>query len=275
MSLSPETARSFVALMPSLAPGADVGGMVKFFHEHAESLHASVAEIPGHDRIRAGLLRLLPALGLGDEERDGWIRGASLAMDAYEPEDRPGSLALRRPPAWVGLCILELKELQGGDPAGALAEAVALATRGFVAPGDSPAVGEGEVLWALSEAAAEVGWTDRADFLLEAAAQAPFDDPHNRGRVWLLRIFAGLDRDEDVDGDVAKLLAEDLDPQTRVQGLWIGAIRDRAADRIARSIERLQEATELVDAQEEPEIAARIREMLQALGVRPDGAAEA
>lgn len=277
MLFTPEQIAAWVAHLPALAPGADAGTALAWLREHLPAAEEAVAEQPGHDQVRAGLIRALP--GLGDAvEPTTWVSSARAALDAYDPEHQDGADHLRRTPAWVGLAALEVGLAEGRDAAQAQHGAKELAARGFRALQSEAQAGDGEVWWALAEAAADVGWTDHAEPLLRRAAEAPFADPHNRARVWLLRILERLEAgDEDVDEALDALLAlESVDGRTRVHGLWVGALRDRVAGRLARALTRLTEARDLLQADPgaDPAVLGRIERTIAALQ-GGGGAAEA
>jgi hypothetical protein len=276
MTVSNETASEFVAKLPTLSPGADVRDTLAFVQANREALLPALGESPGYERVRAGMLRLLEAVEPEADARVPLLEGAAKALEDYVPDAAPEK-ALRRPPAWVGISTLELGRLQGRDGAEVVGEAVQRAQAGFAALDDLTPSGPGETLWAMAEAAGDVGWYDWSHPLLDAAAEATFADDENRGRVWLLRILSRLERgDEEVGDAIEALLAlPELDPQTEVHALWIGALRDQASDAVPSAVARLERALGLVDVEEDPDVVKRLREALRALGVRPDGSAEA
>ncbi len=275
MPLDAQHAHTFVGLLPQLAPEADVSQARKFFLDHSEACREEFGRVPGFDQVRAGLVRLLPAV-VDEAERGPLLDQVEQALGAYAPSDDDGLASVRRHPAWVGLCSLELDEQRGRDE-DAVERALALAMKGFAAVERGTSTGEGEVLWALAEAAGEVGWQDRATPLLLAAARAIFEDEGNRARVMLVRILQRLEvDDEDVAEEVEALLALPVvDDQTRVHALWIGAHLDRTHGDVARFVQRLEDALELVDPLEDPDVHGRIVATLGAMTGRGAPLAEA
>ncbi|MCB9665596.1 MAG: hypothetical protein H6732_15910 [Alphaproteobacteria bacterium] len=269
MSLTVDERSALLELIPTLAPGGDAAEAVTFFRAHEAGCLDELGAVPGFDQVRAGVLRLLPAVLPDADLRAPHLLAVDEALKAYVPAQLDRTDALRRHPAWVALCALELAGQRGEAAADGRARAVRLAAAGFerVSPGEPR--GDGEVLWAVAEVAAEAGWDDHTEPLLEAAARAPFADPDNLGRVRLVQVLRLLAVDESAaPGVVDGLLAGPaLDPQTRTHLLWIGAHLDREAGRLDRAIARLEEAKGLVDEADEPEIAARIASALVAWGV--------
>lgn len=276
--LEPEERAGWIALLEGLAPGADAGPALAFVRTHRAACEAELAAVPGHDQVRAGLVRAWGAVDPGGVAAA--LAGVDAALAAFADDPLAGAQALRRHPAWAALVRLELAAARGEalDDA-VLAEAASIASSGFakVSPDDARAAGE--VLWAIAEVAADVGWTDRVDLLLEAAARAPFDDAENLGRVRLLQLLRLLADDEArAPAAVDALLAlAPVDPRTRVHALWIGAHLDRDGGRLARAMARLEEALALAedDEDEDPAVAERIRGALRAWGGPTDSPAEA
>lgn len=264
--LTPEERAAWLALLPRLAPGEDASEALRFVRAHQEACLAELGAEPGFDQVRAGLLRILPALVPESEARQPLLDAADAALAAFPAFDLHGAGALRRHPAWVALAAIELEALRGVE--GAFDRAVALAASGFerVSPHDPHGVGE--LLWAIAEVAAEVGWSDRVDPLLEAAATSGFVEIENLGRVRLLQLLRLLDVDDPGASAAVDALISlvPLDPATRAHALWIGAHLDRQAGRLARAVERLETALDEVDLDEEPEVGARIRAALRAWG---------
>lgn len=279
VTLTPEQRAAFLSLMPGLGPGADASEIRGFFLDHREACLAELGAVPGHDQVRAGVLRLLPAVQTDAGARADARARVRAALGTFEPDKLDPSLALRRHPAWVALALLELGEQEDADPQEALAGAIDTAAAAFGALSPHDPRGPGEVLWALGEAAAEAGWLDRAVPLLEAAAQASFAEPENLGRVRLLLALTALELEPDqAPARIDAVLAgseEATDAQTRIHALWVGAHLDRESQRLERALQRLEVALELVDTEEEPEVAARIAAALKAIGGRADDPAEA
>lgn len=274
MTLSPDLRARFLSLLPGLAPGADAGEVASFVADHHAECMAELGAVPGHDQVRAGLVRALPIVMTDAEARAVVLTEVEQALEAHDvPEvDDMGEDAagfLRRHPAWTGLCTLELASLRDGDPRSGLEQATARATDGFRGLATHAPVDRGEVLWAMAEAAGEMAWTDLSDMLLELAGVATFADDENLGRVRLLQVFRLLEQEDPRASEAvdAVLALEALDEQTHVHALWVGAQRDRVVGRLDRAITRLEQARSMVDADDEPDVAARLDDALAAIGL--------
>ncbi len=267
MSLSSEERAEFLGLLPSLGAGQDGRAAVAWARAHRDALLDELAETPGMDQVRAGALRLLSVLVPDSAERGPWLDAADAAISSFMADALDGADLLRRHPAWVGLCVLELAGLRTGVTGNGLARAAEVSAAGFARTATGAHISPGEVLWALAEVAGDVGWDDHVDMLLAASAAGPFDDEENLGRVRLLQIFRLLGADEAAAGPaVESLLAlSALDARTRIQALWIAAQIDREAGRVGRSIARLEEALTLVDPEDDDDAEARIRSLLTAI----------
>jgi hypothetical protein len=198
-------------------------------------------------------------------------------LDAYDPVALDETDRMRRHPSWVALCRLELGEQRGEPFDENVASALSLARSGFAHLSGRPMAGEGEVLWAIAETASEVGWSDRAAPLMDLAEHVAFADPENLNRVRLIQLMASVDAtDADEAGRVEQIeTSEHVDDQTFVHAMWIGAHLDRASGRLPRALERLQVALERIDEEETPDVHARIRGMIQALGAGDGSVADA
>src|SRR5690606_22379939 len=171
-------------------------------------------------------------------------------------------------PAWVGLASLELSAATGPLGARAIDRAVALASAGFQASARG-AVGRGEVLWALAEQADEAAWHDRSRLLLREALRAPFDDPTHLPRVRLLRgLRLAEDGEEDEAARVLDQVAADdaADARAQVHALWVLSALHRRRGEPARAADRLREALERVEDDEDEAVVERLREALRELG---------
>lgn len=275
MSLSSEERAEFLGLLPSLGAGQDGRGAIAWARAHQDALLEELAETPGMDQVRAGALRLLPVLVPDAAARAPHVEAADATIGAFLADALDGADLLRRHPAWVGLCVLELAGLRTGVTGNGLARAAEVSAAGFARTASGAQIAPGEVLWALAEVAGDVGWDDHVDMLLAAAAAGPFDDEENLGRVRLLQVFRLLGADEAaaVPAVEALLASDPLDARTRIQALWIGAQIDREAGRLGRSIARLEEALTLVDPEDDDDVEARIRSLLTA--IRGDAASPA
>lgn len=281
MGLSADDRASLMGMSAALAPGEDAADALRFVRDREEDCLDELGAVPGHDQVRAILLRLLPAWQPDAAVQAPRIAAATAAMDAYLEDPLEDLRSLERHPAWAGMCAIEIGALQGGttsDPE-TLDRAVALALHGFEHSAPHEPHDRGEILWALAEVASDVGWEDHVGPLLDAAVTSTFADDENRGKVALIRALRGLYRGSPPDAvtpEIDAILAYDvLDPQTRIHALWVGAQLDRQTGRHARAVLRLQACLDLVDADEEPEVVERIHEVLSGLGVRHDDAAEA
>lgn len=258
-----------LAMAPQLAPGADATALLAFLRDRGQDALDELGAVPGHDGARAVVLRALPALGLTDVERADGVARARVALEAFEGATLDRQEALRRHPSWVVLAAREWAERSDADDAddvvaGVWAEAGAALSH--LSPGEP--CGPGEVAWAVAETADEVGWSDHADVLFEAAAAAAHADPENLGRVLLIRILRRLERDDlDVGRDLAALLRHDaLDDRTRVHAHWLSALHAHEQGRNADAFLHLDAALEQVDPDEDPEMMARLLDAHRAWG---------
>jgi hypothetical protein len=234
------------------APSAE---LLAFLAEREEAVLDEAGALPGIDQVRAAILR---AWTRAEHPRlDQAVANAIGALDAYESELAEGSPVLlqRRHPAWVGLAGLE-----AGLP---LDRAVAYASTGFRSVAGPHA--EGDVLWAMAEAAEDAGWSDRHALLLEAAQAADFLDPAPQAQVRLLWALHRIEDDPAAAGELDALFHDVEAPDaTRVHAAWILAVRAREGNDAASARQHLIGALALVDEEEEPEVAQRIREALGA-----------
>jgi hypothetical protein len=260
MALTPDDRRAFLELLPALGPGADRAPVQHFVDAHLEACLDEVVADPGFDQVRCGLLRAL-AERLPADELEAVRHQALGIVDGFAEVVASGdaTLTLARHPAWVGLCRLEA--IAAPDDADVDA-AVGLATAGFTQlTGSAPA--EGDVLWALAEAADEVAWTGRAAELLERAADAPFTEPHDRSRVRLLRALARLEHGDPTAAELLEEIARSTEApdQSRAHAWWVLAALARQDGDTPLSRSRLRQARELVDPEDEA-VLARIDEAL-------------
>lgn len=269
MPYSTHDRAAFVALLHHLAPGADRTPILRFTQDLWTDALDELGADPGFDQARAGLLRLL-ADRLEEPLRGDRLDAARRALDAYPDEAAEGDPAVLvvRHPAWVGLASLELSAAAGPLNARAIDRAVALASAGFHASSRG-AVGRGEVLWAMAEQADEAAWHDRSEILLREALRSPFEDPSHRPRV---RLLLGLRLAEDGDADEAarvleQVVADDAaDGRAQVHALWVLAALHRGRGETNRAAERLREALDRVDDDEDEAVVERLREALRELG---------
>ena len=275
MTLSPEERAQFIELVGTRSDTDRSSNAVRFFSKRSELCLNELGAVPGFDRVRACMLRLLPRVVEDPVRRQALVVAADLALQPLREDGADAADALRRHPAWVGVCALLIAaELDRGD---GLDDAVLVASAGFAELGSVEAKGRGEVLWAIAEAADEAGWHDVVGPTLNAAMGASFYDPHNFGRVSLVRVLHLIEtRAEGVDAAVEQLIAaEDIDDQTRSHALWIGAHRDRNGGRMDRAVHRLEDALRWVDADTDPDVVVRIEDTMKAWGIRSDAPAEA
>ncbi len=258
----PSERAAWVARAPQLATGADASEAVAAFRAKRDDALAALGEEPGHDAVRAVILRLLPALGLEDAVRSEAMAAARAALVAFDGDALDHLVAVRRNPSWAVLAARAWAEAtEDADAAAVVARVVDHAGRALrrLSPGE--ASGEGEVLWAVAETASDVGWRDQAAPLLAEAMAAPFEDEENRGRVSLLSILERIESGDEAVGPALKdLLAMDtLDDRTRVHAHWLSALaaHERGAD--AEAFVHLDAALEAVDEDEDPDVLARLR----------------
>ncbi|TNE92856.1 MAG: hypothetical protein EP330_00290 [Deltaproteobacteria bacterium] len=262
MSLAPAERAAFLDLLPELGPDGDRRKISAFLAEHPHAA-GELGARPGMDQVRAGLLRVVDELGDEDDLRDQAL--AALSAYAEDVQDPDPAVLLERAPSWVGLAWLEARGESGWTSEAAL-EAAELARTGFAAA-KMTGIGEGELLWALAEAAAEVGWTDRERFLLDEARQASFEAEERAGEVALLYAMRCLE-----DGDEAGLgILEEVSEleaasaRTRIHARAIlGAVASERGDREAARA-WFEGALAEVDPDEEPDVAAQLESTLASL----------
>src|SRR5678815_3839545 len=123
--MSPELRAAFLELLPELDGEAD-NAVIAFVRDHwVEALEEIVAD-PGHEQVRAGLVRVMAAM-LPPAERHEVLARAKRVLEGYpEAVKGGGPVLLARHPAWVGLAWLEIAEAAADRPE--LDKAVALAT---------------------------------------------------------------------------------------------------------------------------------------------------
>jgi len=271
MTLNHEHRERFLALMPHLGPDCDLSGVLGFARGREEECLSELSSDPGSDQVRAGMLRLLPLLVEGEEERRRWVGAANRVLDAFPEQAKAqgAPLLLSRHPAWVGLCAIEVSAFDGVVGANALARAVDLASSGFKVLGRHD-VGEGEVLWAMAEQAEDVGWTARSRALLATAAAADFAEEVNRQQVRFLSALRRLDIGSDAEGDLLAVAEhEDAPSRTQVHAFWVLAQLATERRDIARARQHLVAAQQRVNREGDPQIALKIERALAALGVDP------
>jgi hypothetical protein len=238
-----------------------------FLQTHREVLLAAVGEVPGVDSVRAAVVRLLPRLVTEPLALEGHLQAAARALRAYPDAVTAGDpLALMaRHPAWVGLAHLEVAEALGGDPSDAFAVAVEHARLGFSAAAGG-AVQDGEVLWAMAETAEEAGWRDRAEQLLSRAVDAPFADPVSRCQVLLLAGQSVASSDpERASGYLTTVLDADVPHPLQVQAAFVLAHIAESDGDFSASVHWLQDALGRVDPEDDPRVAATLRERIAVL----------
>lgn len=260
---------ALVALLPHLGPGEDIGPLMAFIRDRWVASLGELAAAPGFDQGRAGLIRALWPLREDADVAAALEEAAQVVRDyprAVAAEGQP--LVLTRHPAWVGLCAVELV----GGPAGVDEElidaAVGLAQAGFAAVAGSGELAAGEVLWAMAEQAEEAGWLDRAEALLARAAEAPFANAEHAVQVRFLHAIHLVEaEDPSAEERLAAVSADpDADGRTRTHAAWILAgLRDAAGD-TPGARRWLHAALDGVDAEDEPDVAARIADRLEELG---------
>ena len=246
---------TFVDQLASLETGE--GAAWRFILERLDAAIAEAAAVPGVDQVRAGLVRAF--VTAGHPRAPDVIAGARAALDTYATsiQDAPPTLLQRRHPAWVGLTALELG--LGADAA------IAYARPGFEAY--AGAQGDGEILWAMAEAAEDVGWTARRKALLDLAATASFLDPEPLYQVRLILALDAAEAEAPDAADRLRALVDDGDAhdRARIHAAWVLAAIQRDAGETADALRTLTVARDLVDPDEEPEIAERIDAALASL----------
>jgi hypothetical protein len=249
MAFTQDDRITFADLMDELSSEATA----HFLDAHSDQLVAEAGARPGVDQVRAGLLR---ALSLHDRPELPEAQQAArhaLTHFADDVAGAPPTLLQRRHPAWVGLCALELGLSRD--------EALSLARVGFESIAGPQ--GDGDLLWAMAEAADEVDWSTRQHELLEAALTAEFQHRTQHDQVRLLWALQRVESHPEAADELAALGADvDADDRARVHALWVVAALHRRNDAEPRARDALLAALALVDEDDEPEIAQRIREAL-------------
>lgn len=248
---------ALTSLSVHLEPGADASVLTAFVAANREACLGELGAAPGVDQLRAVLIRVF-----ADEPE---LLGPARDAIADYPEqiaESGRSLLLRRHPAWVGLCRLEL---DGGVEADAsvIDEAIELANTGFAAAAEPGEIGRGEALWAMSEQAEVARWTDRAEWLLELAGEADFADPAHRAQVRFLlamqRAQAGVDG---ADALFRAVTADDDAPvPSRVHAAWILAHREPSEG----PRHWIEAALTWLEDDEDPDVRARLQAALDEL----------
>ena len=232
--------------------------VLAFLDDRRAALAAEAGADPGVDQVRAGLLRALA--DADDPDFSVCAEAAIVALRTYPEQivDASPALLQRRHPAWVGLAAREA----GLE----LAEAIELARAGFQAFAGPQ--GTGDVLWAMAEAAEDVDWAKHHAELLEAAVASDFLDPgqHDQVRLlWSLHRLENGDAAAQADAEAQlHALADDVDGEerTRIHALWVLAARARQRSDDAAARQALLAALALVDEDEEPDTAQRLRQAL-------------
>jgi hypothetical protein len=239
-----------------------------FLREHKELLLGELGAVPGVDAVRAAVVRHLPTL-IGDRGgREVWLQRAAAALRAYPDNVASGDPLglMTRHPAWVGLCHLELADALGGDASAAREVAIAHARLGFMASARGD-VGDGEILWAMAEAAEEVGWLERSDELLALAAEASFVDQVARDQVRLLRGTRLAIDDPSAARALLVPVADDegLPHPVRVQAAFVLARITEAEGDLPGARSWLTLALDSVDPHDDPRVEQTLRAELARL----------
>jgi hypothetical protein len=240
-----------------LGPNQDASELIAFLQRYLGDALEELDADPGHDLVRAIVLRALGALVHGEARAEA-CRQASSAIKRYptDLQDMEPTVSLLRQPAWVALARLELGRLEDTEPDVYLKRAVELASEGFAAVSKQATACEGTILWAIAEQASELSWHDWTQTLLSAALETTFEDDTHRGDVTLLLAFAemetspkqGIERLQSVwDDSHAK-------QQTRVHAAWVLAASSREDDDTAAALRWLTSALALIDSTQEPEV---------------------
>ncbi len=233
--------------------GPPAPSLLAFLSEREEAALDEVGAIPGIDQVRAAILRAWRRSG--HDRLDEAMTHASAALNSYEAQVAEGSPVLlqRRHPAWVGLACME-----AGMPIERATELASVGFRSVAGPH-----GDGDVLWAMAEAADDAGWADRHEELLEAAQQADFLDTAPQAQVRLLWALHRIERDPAAVRELQGLFDDTEAPDpTRVHAGWALAVRARESGEPGAARQHLMGALALVDEEQEPDVAQRLREAL-------------
>jgi len=262
MPLSTDDRAAFLALLPLLGPGASDDGVDVMVRDHWRACLDEVGADPGFDKVRAGLIRVFRQRLAANPDVGRSLAKAVQVVKGFPEQVAAGdaTLLLARHPAWVGLSALELADWDPTVARDPLEWALTLAAAGFSVLAGKGAIGRGEVLWALAEEAAEVGWSDRARGLLAQASRGPFADPAHGVQVRLLLALRLLD-----DGDPeAEALLEQVARSAEADGRTATHARHLLAELHAEASDAegarywFGQALQSVDPEEEPAIAERL-----------------
>lgn len=262
MPLNAEQRAALLARSPELDSGEPSTALLDLASQHRGELLEELQAQPGLSQVRAMALRMLPSLVPDAAEREPLLAAAGRAVLA--PVGSSASEQLSRHPAWIGLSVIELAALLPdwqGDP---IERAVELAGAAFAVVGSAHELDDGEILWAMAEQASDAGWQRRSDELFSRALDTSFNDPVHRAQVRLLVALRREERGEPA-APLLALVAEDdraLD-RDRVHASWILAhLRSESGDADG-ALQALRRADELVDRDEDPQVAQRIASLLQ------------
>jgi hypothetical protein len=258
--LTTEQRAAFLEILPALGDEADPRRAQDYARSHRAALLDELGALPGVDQVRAGALRLLSVLVPDHRE---WAPHLAAAGAALVTAVGPSPVQqLARHPAWIGLAVLELADLQDDWDGEPIDRALELAGRAFAVHGTPDEVGEGEVAWAMAEQAEDAGWTERAAELLEEALRRPFANPERRAEARLVAAIARDQRGEEATSLLESVLDDDdADDRARSHAGWILAhVREREAS-IEGARDALRRALQHVDPGN-AEVRARMAERL-------------
>ena len=228
---------ALASLAICLKPGADISPLTTFVESNREACLAELGDDSGLDQLRATIIRVL--------RDEAALTAVSDALETYADHlvEAGRSLLLRRHPAWVGLCRLELvggPELASEED---ITDAIRLANVGFAAAAEPSELADGEALWAMAEQAESVSWMDRFAVLMARAVRADFADPVHRAEVHLLFGLFQAERDDPEAEALLTVVAEDelAETQARVHAAWVLAHLQSDSDRALRWLEHALE----------------------------------
>jgi len=251
-----------------LGPNQDASELIGFLERYLREALEELDADPGHDLVRAIVLRALGALLHGESRQDA-CHNARRAIKRYPAElhDMDPAVSLLRQPAWVALASLELDRLEEQPEQASMKRAVELAGAGFAAVNKMDTTCSGTILWAIAEQASELGWHDWTQTLLTAALDTTFEDEEHRDDVTLLLAFSEMETDPARGAERLESICTDEQRkgQTRVHAAWVLAANYRNHGDTAAALMWLVKAQEMVNQDAEPEVYQTLTAAIQEL----------
>lgn len=278
MALSATDRAVWLQLLSKLSPGADASEVRDFWQDRSSEMRGELTQSGSHAQSVAGLVRVLPGLGLEEDERRSLLLETIEALKNEAKSGLEGPAWLRAHPAWSGVAVFEaLSQLE--DP-----QAVVKAsdhTRSLFSQMEDHLHAEaGESAWAAAEVAAEVGWTDVEDAFMAYALGAPFSSPIHFMQVQIVQLMRLMPQGSPevlqfATGIVKSPHFEELEEESQVQALWLAALLEQEHGSFGEALEHLEAALERIDRQAHPEVYQRVEDFRKVLtgGGGPHGQA--